>query len=48
MKTYITEVLKKTETEYGFYEGPKINALCWDDAAKVANEQGVTLVGKLR
>lgn len=29
------------------YEGPKINALCWEEAEKKAREQGVTLVGKV-
>jgi len=37
-KTYITEVK---------HEGPRINASSWDEAERIAQEQGVTLVGEL-
>lgn len=47
MKVYITEIIKKNEEEYGFYEGPRINALSWEDAEKQASKQGVNLVGEL-
>jgi len=36
--TYITEVK---------YEGPRIDARSWDEAERIAQEQGVTLVGEL-
>jgi len=37
-KTYITEVR---------HEGPKIDARSWDEAERLAQEQGVVLVGEL-
>lgn len=47
MKTFITEEVRKNEKEYGFYEGPKINALSWENAKKETQKQGVTLIGEL-
>lgn len=47
MKTFITEVVRKNEKEYGFYEGPKISALSWEDAEKQAVQQGANLLGEL-
>lgn len=40
----MTEIVRKSEIEYGFYEGSKINALSWEDAKKQAERQGVTLM----
>ena len=47
MGIYITEIVKKNEKQYGFYEGPKINASSWEDAINKAERQGVTLIGEL-
>lgn len=47
MKTYITEVIKKNETEYGFYEGPKTSASSWNEAERAAQGQGAALLGEL-
>jgi hypothetical protein len=48
MRTFITEV----SMEDGKYEGPKINALTWQEAEAIAGkitwrDQGVILVGEL-
>jgi hypothetical protein len=48
MSTFITEVV----LEDGKYEGPRINALTWDEAQDLASRitwrgQGVILVGEL-
>ena len=45
--TYITEIVKRTEKEYGFFEGPQIMASSWQDAERQAREKGVTLIGQL-
>ncbi len=47
MRIFITEIVKKNEIEYGFYEGLKISALSWEDAEKQAAEQGAIGVGEL-
>jgi len=47
MKTYITEVVKRNETKYGFFEGPKISASSWAEPEKLARAQGAFLVGEL-
>jgi hypothetical protein len=47
MNTFITEIIKKNEKEYGFYEGPKISASNWEEAEKLAQKQGAILVGQL-
>ncbi|WP_435550158.1 hypothetical protein [Desulfobacterium sp. N47] len=43
MHVFITEIIK----EDGKYEGPKINALSWEEAEIFAEQQDVTLVGML-
>ena len=47
MRTFVTEVIRKTEAEYGFYEGPEISALSWEDAQRQATEQGAVVIGEL-
>ncbi len=47
MKTYITEIVKRTEKEYGFFVGPRISASSWTEATSLAQEQGAILVGEL-
>jgi hypothetical protein len=44
---YITEIIKKNATEYGFYVGPRIEAASWTEAEKKAQELGVELIGEL-
>lgn len=43
MQTFITEITK----EDGKYAGPRINALSWEEAETLAQQQGVILVGVL-
>ena len=47
MRTFITEITKRNETEYGFFAGPRIIASSWEEANKLAIEQGAVLVGEL-